>query len=569
MQHPIGKHALLADSRTAALIDPDGNVAWLCWPWIDAAPLFFSILDTGRGGRFSLRPARLDARVISRRYQRRSLVLETVWDVGGARLIIDEALVFGEGPQLVRTMRAEGDGVDVMVTVASPQWPGAPATLRTFDRSIELAGASRVAVHAPAPWEARQAGAGCEFTVHPDHAQTVTLASAGATPEAVTIEQTLAGWRRAIPRIRQLGDVPAEAGDLLDTTAAVLLGLRRRDGGIVAAPTTSLPQWPGSARTWDYRYCWLRDLSLAALAMLRLGLTDPARSLAGFIGNVVSESGPVPLVRLDGSTPPPETELAELAGYGGARPVRIGNAAAGQAQLDVPGEVIELATALAGVSALPDELGAAVPILAAWIVEHWRERDHGIWEIRGTPARYTHSLVTAVSGLHSAATLADQHAVSGNATEWRRAAAAAASGIGGDGRPLELRLDGGGADAALAQGALLRGLDAIAPSLRATLDLIVERLGRGGLIDRYEGRPDTLDDPCAPFVFPTFWLAAALTATGRDGSRWLDAALATRGPLGLFGEVADPGDHSPLGNYPQVQSHAAFVLAVMAPEPPS
>jgi GH15 family glucan-1,4-alpha-glucosidase len=569
MQHPIGEHALLADSRTAALIDPDGNVAWLCWPWIDSAPLLFSILDTDRGGRFSLRPARLDARLISRRYHRRSLVLETVWEVGAARLLIDEALVLGEGPRLVRTMRAEGDGVDVMVTVAAPAWPGRQTALRIFDRSIEIAGASRVAVHGPSPWEAQHDGVACRFTVHPEHAQTVTLASAGATPTAVTIEQTLAGWRRAIPGIRQRGDVPAEAGDLLETTAAVLLGLRRRDGGIVAAPTTSLPQWPGSARTWDYRYCWLRDSSLAALALLRLGLSDSARSLAGFIGNVVSESGPVPLVRLDGGMPPQETELADLAGYGGARPVRIGNAAAGQAQLDVPGEVIELAAALARVSALPEELGAAVPILAGWLVEHWREPDHGIWEIRGAPARYTHSLVTAVSGLHGAATLADHHAVSGNATEWRRAAAAAAADIGGGGRPLELRLDGGGADAALAQAALLGGLDTIAPSLRATLDLIVQRLGRTGLIDRYEGRPDTLDDPCAPFVFPTFWLAAALTATGRDGSRWLDAALATRGPLGLFGEVADPDDRSPLGNYPQVQSHAAFVLAVVAPEPPA
>ena len=320
MQHPIGEHALLADSRTAALIDPDGNVAWLCWPWIDAGPLLFSILDTSRGGRFSLRPARLDGRLISRRYHPRSLVLETVWEVGAARLIIDEALAFGEAPQLVRTMRAEGDGVDVMVTVAAPAWPGGPTTLRIFDRSIELAGASRVAVHAPSRWEAQHDGAACEFTVDPEHAQTVTLASAGATPNPVAIEQTLAGWRRTIPGIRQHGDVPAEAIDLLDTTAAVLLGLRRRDGGIVAAPTTSLPQWPGSARTWDYRYCWLRDSSLAALAMLRLGLTDSARSLAGFVGNVVSESGPVPLVRLDGSMPPQETELAELAGYGGARP---------------------------------------------------------------------------------------------------------------------------------------------------------------------------------------------------------------------------------------------------------
>ena len=355
----------------------------------------------------------------------------------------------------------------------------------------------------------------------------------------------------------------ADTGDLLATTAAVLVGLRRRDGGIVAAPTTSLPQWPQSARTWDYRYCWLRDSSLAALAMLRLGLVEAARSLAAFIGNVVNEYGPLPLVRVDGTPPPAETELLELAGYRGARPVRIGNAAAGQAQLDVPGEVIELATSLAGLSALPDELGAAVPALAGWLVQHWRDPDHGIWEIRGAPARYTHSLVTAASGLDGAAALADQGVVTGDATAWRRTAAAITGDIGTTGGALELRLDGWGADAALAQAALLGGLDVVAARIGPTLDLIVKRLDRGGLIDRHESEADTLADPCAPFVFPTFWLAGALAATGRDGSPWLAAALATRGPLGLFGEVADPVEHSPLGNYPQVQSHAAFVLAVI------
>jgi GH15 family glucan-1,4-alpha-glucosidase len=299
--------------------------------------------------------------------------------------------------------------------------------------------------------------------------------------------------------------------------------------------------------------------------MLRLGLTDEARSLGAFLGNVVMNSGPVPLVRLDGSTPPDETEIPDLTGYGGARPVRIGNAAAAQAQLDVPGEVIELATSLARASVLPDELASAVPILAGWLVEHWRGPDNGIWEIRGEPRRYTHSLVTAVSGLRGAAALADQRSVFGDADAWRQAAAAAAADLGTTG-PLELRIDGGGADAALTQVALLGGLEPIAHRVDATLDLIAERLDHGGLVDRYEGQPDMIADPCAPFVFPTFWLAGALAATGRDGSRWLEAALATRGPLGLFGEVADPDKHTPLGNYPQVQSHAAFALAVADPK---
>ena len=204
-----------------------------------------------------------------------------------------------------------------------------------------------------------------------------------------------------------------------------------------------------------------------------------------------------------------------------------------------------------------------MPILAGWLVQHWREPDHGIWEIRGAPARYTHSLVTAASGLDGAAALVDQRVVSGDAVAWRRTAAAIARDIGTTGGPLELRLDGWGADAALAQAALLGGLDFAAARIGPTLDLIVARLDRGGLIDRHESQADALADPCAPFVFPTFWLAGALAATGRDGSPWLAAALATRGPLGLFGEVADPVERSALGNYPQVQSHAAFVLAVV------
>jgi GH15 family glucan-1,4-alpha-glucosidase len=565
MQHPIGEHALLADSRTAALIDPDGNVAWLCWPRIDSTPLLFSILDTDRGGTFVVRPARPDARVVSRRYLPRSLVLETVWEAGGAQLIIEDALDLGEGPLLIRRLRTEGDDVDVAVTVIAPDWPGARGSLRTFGNVLELDGGAGVAIHAPSEWQPHPGGARSEFTVHPGSRAAVTLATAGVAPRAPSIATTLSAWHDAIPVFRNLS-AQRHLDGLLETTAAVLLGLRHHDGGIVAAPTTSLPQWPGSRRTWDYRYSWLRDSSLAALAMLRLGLLDAASSLGAFIGSVVNESGPLPLVRIDGTAPPVETEIAELGGYRGSRPVRIGNGAAAQAQLDVPGEVIELAMSLDDNAALPPELATAVPVLADWLVHHWREPDNGIWEIRGAPRRYTHSLLTAISGLTGAASLVDRHRVAGDAPAWLQAAGAATAAIGETGGALQIHLDGGGADAALAQAALLSGLESFGARIDPTLDLIVERLDRGGLIDRHETQADTLGDPCAPFVFPTFWLAGALAASGRDGSRYLETALATRGPLGLFGEVADPDNHAPLGNYPQVQSHASFVLAVVPTE---
>jgi GH15 family glucan-1,4-alpha-glucosidase len=565
MQHPIGEHALLADSRTAALIGPDGNVAWLCWPRIDSTPLLFSILDVDRGGAFAVRPAPPDASVVSRRYLARSLVLETVWEVGAARLIVEDALDLTEGPLLIRRLRAEGDDVEVAVMVTAADWPGARGSLRTFGNVLELDGGAGVAIHAPSEWQTHSGGSRSAFIVHPGSPAAVTLATAGIAPRTPSMAATVSAWHDAIPVFRNLSAQPDLDG-LLETTAAVLLGLRRRDGGIVAAPTTSLPQWPGSSRTWDYRYSWLRDSSLAALAMLRLGLTAAASSLGAFIGSVVNESGPVPLVRIDGTAPPEEMEIAEIAGYRGSRPVRIGNGAAAQAQLDVPGEVIELATSLANTAALPAELATAVPVLADWLVHHWTEPDNGIWEIRGLPRRYTHSLLTAISGLTGAAALVDRGRVAGDASAWRQAAATATAAIGEGGGALQIHLDGGGADAALAQAALLSGLERFGARIDPTFELIVQRLDRGGLIDRHESRADTLADPCAPFVFPTFWLAGGLAASGRDGSRYLETALAARGPLGLFGEVADPGKHTPLGNYPQVQSHASFVLAVVPPE---
>ena len=216
--------------------------------------------------------------MVSRRYHARSLVLETVWQVGGARLLVDDALDLGDGPLLVRSVRAEGDGVDVRVSVDAPAWPGTQTSLGIHGSALDVQGVARVAVHAPSEWQPAANGATCLFTVQPGASAGITLGNANAQPRPPGTSPTLDEWRRTIPKLDAATAV-AGAGDLLATTAAVLAGLRRRNGGIVAAPTMSLPQWPQSTRTWDYRYCWLRDSSLAALAMLRLGLADQAGRL--------------------------------------------------------------------------------------------------------------------------------------------------------------------------------------------------------------------------------------------------------------------------------------------------
>jgi GH15 family glucan-1,4-alpha-glucosidase len=581
VQCPIGDHALLADGRTAALIDPDGNVAWMCWPRVDSAPVFFSILDEERGGTFTVRPSASAAHVVSRRYHPRSLVLETTWQVGSQRLIVDDALGWDGPPRLVRRLRSLGDAVEVEARMDPAfDWGNTAVHWRVDDHTLTgSAGATSIMVRSRGAWDVSPGRAISRFSLDPASGSATmvfqnTQDQLGAATGDDLIERTLDAWHRVLAGAPALDFAPSAARvldesalrDLAVTSAAVLVGLRQRDGGIVAAPTTSLPQWPHSSRTWDYRYCWLRDASLAGDAFIRLGLIEHAAGLGAFLGGVIDHGGPRPVVRVDGGDAPEESELSPLHGYRGARPVRSGNAASSQLQIDAAGEVIQFAAALFDAGALPVELARAIRRLAAWLVDHWQDPDHGIWEIRGAPRHYTHSRVMAWAGLNSAAALAELRTVVGDAITWRRCARAIrAAVVNNRGAALELHGGGGGADAALTMCALTGFLTSDDPSLHATLDLVESRLNHDGLLDRYEGQPDGLPDPCAPFVFPSMWMAMAQALAHRDASAYLSAAFASRNPLGLWGEVALPGDRSPLGNYPQVQSHASFVLAAVAP----
>lgn len=573
-QHAIGDHALLADSRTAALIDPDGNVAWLCWPRVDSEPLFLSILDGPDGGSFTVRPADSSARVESRTYDESSLILRTVWRLGDRSVTVVDALA-GTTPTLVREVSSDAGPVDLDVVVRPRSRASLSSGIGADGRALRLGATPPVEVTAPHQWSIEDDGGHCRFQVTADRPSHIVLSAYGEAPlrPRHVIANTHDRWRATLARVRSVELRPeAERAlgaqrcrELVGVSAAVLLGLRNEAGGIVAAPTTSLPQWPGSARCWDYRYCWLRDGSLAAQALLRLGLTDAAAGLGDFIGQVVSNAGVRPMVRVDGTEAPPERAAPELRGYRDARPVRFGNQAAEQQQVDVAGEVLALARDLGAADALPDSLAAASHTLAGWIESNWRTPDHGIWEIRGQPRRYTHSAVMAWAGLGAAVRLAESGRLRGRVSWLQAADVIRRDVLASAGSALRLHLDGGDADAALSAAVDAGFVDAESPIATATLDLIGSELADDGVLQRYGGTQDLLDDPCAPFIFPTFWLASAETRAGRDGSRWLRAAASAAGPFGLFGEVRDPGTGGPLGNYPQVQSHAALVMALVAP----
>jgi alpha,alpha-trehalase len=574
VQHPVGAHALLADGRTAALVDPDGNVAWLPWPRIDSAPCLLSILDDTVGGTFTVAPADPTSTVVERAYEPGTLVLRTVWRTGGGELTVEDALAWDGPPRLVRILRARGV-VDVMVRLAlAPDAARAHASASAGGSALALHGGGvNLVVRAPGEWTVDDHGVShCSFTVDPAGCSLI-LADAAAVGASASLDGTRAHFKTIVPApagltpnamsSTVLGDTTAR--QLLRQTAAVLTGLRQRGGGIVAAPSSSIPQWPGSSRTWDYRYSWLRDTALAGLAMLRAGLLHDATGLGEFLGAATTSLPPAVLVRVDGSAPPREETLDHLRGYRGARPVRLGNAASEQPQLDVAGEVLEFAAGLAAREALPPSFGRGAVRVANWTAEHWNEPDHGIWEIRGRPRRYTHSRVMAWVGLTQAAALADEGVIADGADRWRAAAenirASLLAGMG----PLQLTDAGGGPDSALAHAVLFGLFDAGDQRASATLDAIIVGLDRDGLIDRHDPEQDPSTDPCAAFLFPTFWVSEALRRIGRDGTRQFAAAVSARGSLDLFGEVADPSDHSPLGNYPQVQSHASFLLAATDP----
>ena len=575
MPRALRHHALLADGRTAALVDDRGEVTWLCWPRADSAPVLLGLLDATRGGAFAVRPP--GAAPLGAAYLDGGLVLRTRWRTEGAEVTVEDCLALGGGgPLLCRTVTATAPTTVEVRFEPRADWGRSPARLvpaaggvvaRCGNVGLELRGG--------AGWTLAGGLATCRLAVDPGRPLRLTLGDAGRPDDGDRAATTPGAWRRRTSGLAEVAVEPAaaafgiEVGDArraLRLSAAVLLGLVSEAGGMVAAPTTSIPQWPGSSRCWDYRYAWPRDTALAALALLRANLVETASLLGEFCAGACLEAGgPVALVRVDGGPPPAESVLTHLDGFEACGVVRVGNAAAHQVQGDVAGEVNDLALALHRRDALGSRLARAVPLLAGWAAARGLQPDHGIWEIRGRPRAYTHSGVLAWVALDRAARLADAGAVSGDAAAWRAAATAvrrATLGRGVDAHgALSLHDGGGGPDAALAQVPLVGFTDPRDAVTQATLRELAG-LDHDGLLDRHLGTPDGIADPCAPFVFPTLWLASALRRCGGDGGRHLRAALATSGDTGLLGEVADPRAAGPLGNYPQAQSHAALVLAL-------
>ncbi|MCW3819742.1 glycoside hydrolase family 15 protein [Micromonospora sp. DR5-3] len=583
---PLSDYGLLGDTRTAALVAGDGGIDWLCVPRFDGEPLFGRLVGGPEAGTFRVGPAR-PATVVDRRYRQHTATLETTWAVGRGRLTLAEAMVAEISGRLlpttllVRRLSAEEAAVDAVVEF-DPRLGVRHRRPRVQHRGRDLVcewGANAVSVGST-PGLTIEPGRPSSIMVRPGHPVTLVLAVAHREP-LIHVEPAMA-WDLLIEDENRWRAWTAEIDGSLPFREQVvrsLLTLRlltySPSQAPVAAPTTSLPEDPGGIRNWDYRYVWPRDASIGVSAFLSVGKPDEAHGFLAWLLHASRLQRPrLPaLLTLHGRHVPAERELPGWPGYLGSVPVRIGNGAAGQHQLDGYGWVIDAAWAFAQAGQrLYGETWRAVRGFADLVARCWQEPDAGIWEVR-EPDQHVHSKLMGWLALDRALRITDIHPLPERQRrrwqETRDAIAAEVRAHGFDPTAASYVRSYGSPDLDAALLVLpLLDLDSIdSPRVQGTINAIRDRLSAGGpLLYRYPPGRDGFPGAEGAFLPCSFWLVQALARTGRraEAVELFQTLLDHASPLGLYAEELDPGTGAHLGNYPQTLTHAALVQAALA-----
>ncbi len=575
---PIDHHSLLSDQRTAALLTPDAEVAWYCVPRIDSAAVFASLVGGPSAGTFAVAP--LDgAAPTSQAYEDGGLVLRTTWPTMAVTDYLDcsngRTTRLAGRSDLIRVLDGKGSAT---ITFAPRLDFGRMSTrLEIRPDGLEVIGANDLlALYAP----------GVTWTLEDDghhHTATATVdlddgpvvlefrcGTASLRPDAVAEidrrSETNRFWSDWVERLV----VPDVHEDLVRRSALTLRAMvYGPTGAIVAAPTTSLPEHLGGVRNWDYRYCWLRDAALTASALVRLGSLDEGMSFLDWVLFVLDHREDHdrinPLYNVSGRHLPPEAEITELAGYAGSRPVRVGNAADRQVQLDVAGPIVELVGLLlergAPLSARHWQL---VETLVGAVERRWAEPDHGIWEIRKPPRHHVYSRAMCWFAVDRALAVAD-HLLGRTRVDWEHLRDAIAADVLSNGWKPEVgsftaAFDGTDLDASVL---VLGTMGLVAPDderFAATVAAVEAGLRRGPTVYRYL-EDDGLPGAEGGFHLMTSWLIDAYHLVGRvdDARSLLDDLAALAGPTGLLSEEHDPETGQALGNHPQAYSHLGVI----------
>jgi carbohydrate kinase (thermoresistant glucokinase family) len=575
----IEDYALIGDCTTAALVGRNGSIDWLCWPRFDSNALFAALLGTSEHGRWRISPADPTPR-ISRAYHDGSLVLDTVFDTADGRVaLIDFMPIGGAGSSVIRLVKGLRGKVAMQLHLALRFDYGVtvPWVTQLDDGSglIAVAGPNQVVLRSPVPLRGENFATVAEFDVAEGQCIPFVLTHAlshlphpPAMDWRAALEETESFWRSWSGRCSHAGPWKEAVKRSLLTLKALTYA---ETGGIIAALTTSLPEQLGGGRNWDYRYCWLRDATFTLMALVSAGYRDEAQAWGQWLRRTVAGSPHQLQIMygLSGERQLIEWEVPWLPGYHGAAPVRVGNAASGQLQLDVYGELID---ALCQGRAL-----GLAPIGSGWalqrkLIEHleqiWEQPDEGIWEVRGGRRHFTFSKIMAWVAMDRTVRDAERFKFQGPLQSWREVrdrmhATICELGFDSERNTFTQSFGSSELDASLLLIPLVGFLPADDPRVRGTVAAIERELMIDGLVLRYRTKAgvDGLPPGEGVFLPCTFWLANnyKLQHRGAEASALFERLLLLRNDVGLLAEEYDPQARRQLGNFPQAFSHLALI----------
>jgi GH15 family glucan-1,4-alpha-glucosidase len=573
----IEDYGLIGDTQTAALVGCDGSIDWLCLPSFDSGACFAALLGNSQHGRWLIAPVP-DATSTRRRYRPDTLILETEFDTDeGTVRLVDFMTPRGSEPDLIRIVEGVHGQVAMQMELIIRFDYGSivPWVRRIDDHLRAIAGPDALSLWTPVPTYGKDLTTRAEFIVregervpfllmwHPSHA---------ASPPPFDVEQALEDttrwWEQWVTRCTYEGPWREQVVRSLITLKALTYA---PTGGIVAAPTTSLPEQIGGVRNWDYRYCWLRDATFTLYALMIGGYTEEAAAWRNWLLRAVA-GDPSTLHIMFGARGErrlPEMELPWLPGYEDSRPVRTGNAAAHQLQLDVYGEVMDALHLARRVGIPPDpEAWSLQKALMEYLETAWAEPDEGIWEVRGPRRHFTHSKVMAWVAFDRSVKAVERHGLEGPVDRWRQVREHIHEEVCSRGYNVQLHTftqyyGSEDLDASLLMIPLVGFLPADDPRVAGTVQAIERELMWKGFVRRYRPREEVDGVPGSEgaFVACTFWLADNYELQGRhdDAHRLFERLLEIRNDLGLMSEEYDPEARRQLGNFPQAFSHVMLI----------
>lgn len=583
----IEDYALIGDCETAALVGRNGSIDWLCWPRFDSPACFAALLGSPDNGRWLLAPEDASAR-ISRRYRGDTLVLETRFETAtGCVAVMDFMPPRGTVSDLIRIVRGERGVVRMRTELIIRFGYGSFVPWVTqvgHDTWQAIAGPDMVSLRTSAPLHGEDLKSVAEFDVAAGESVSFALSYSPShldPPAVPRVEEALtsteAFWRGWLARGRDAGRWPDPVKRSLITLRALIYA---PTGGIVAAPTTSLPERIGGTRNWDYRFCWLRDATLTLLAFMDAGYYQEAAEWRNWLLRAVAGSPEQMQIMygVAGERRLHEQEADWLPGYEGSQPVRIGNAAHCQLQLDVYGEVMDaLSQARDGGLDPSDRAWAIQRELLDYLAEAWQRPDHGLWEVRGPAQHFTYSKIMCWVAFDRAIKDAERHGFDGPCDEWRRLRQCIHEQVCERGYDSQRNcfVQAYGSDQLDASLLLIPQLGFLPPDDRRVLGTVaaIEReLMVDGLVRRYNtaATDDGLPAGEGAFLACSFWLADAYAMCGRraEAQALYRRLTALANDVGLLAEEYDPLHRRMLGNFPQAFSHVALIATAFNLEQP-